>query len=242
MTSSLARFNVAFLLLCVFLSTLLSRPCVAATDTAFHVRLDISPLSGLGLFNAEFQLIDGSGTGNNSLVTIKKVELTNAMLGAVLPPRIGNADGDLSSALVLRDGPMDATADFAQGFSVIDATQPAFFDFDVTLTYDALEPSATFDNFSFLLLNEDGSQTLPTDGPTGGEVAAALFDRATPQLSGYASAQGSNPFLTAPTITPLNNTPEPASVLYLAFSSVLSGVGTMRVWRGKINSRNKSVR
>ena len=240
--TSFVRFFLLVLLFCAACFGVRQKPARAAFETAYHVRLDISPLAGLGLFNAEFQLTDGSGTGNgNSRVTISNVFLTNAQLGAILPPTSGNASGDLSGVLLLTDGPgpNNSLADFAQGFSVTNANAPAFFDFDINFSLDSIEPSSsTPDNFAFLLLTGDGSQTLPTNGPTGGEVTSAPFDQTAPALQGYTSAPGNTPFLTAPLIVPLANqaaAPEPTSGLLL-----LIGVGAGAVKASKAARRRNA--
>lgn len=216
-----------------FAAAFLPQSTCAASDTAYHVRLDISPLATLGLFNAEFQLTDGSGAGNNnSRAAISNVLLTNAQLDAVLPPTLGNVSGDLSGTLLLRDGPGNGNriADFAQGFFVTNNALPAFFDFDLMLSYDSLESSATPDNFVFALLSGDGSQTLPTNGPTGGEVVSAAFDQPVPLAQGYASQNGSTPFLAMPLVTLVpqaSTAPEPASIGLLFFGGgSLAAMGT----------------
>lgn len=191
----------------------------------YRVTQDLSALSGLATFTFNFQLSDGSQSGNNtSRADIFNLALTGGSLGAVLPPTTGDATGDLSTTLTLRDSDAatNGLADFAQAFQITGAGGSVVFDLDLSASaFDAPIP----DGFFLFIL--DGTQTpLPTTGPTGTEFIVNEFVGVASVPVGFSSQIGGMPFLPAPVITlrPTGSAaiPEPGTLVLLMAGGVVA--------------------
>jgi hypothetical protein len=136
----------------------------ARADTIFQVSLDTSPLAGIpgaGPFSVDFQLTDGSGTGDgNNAASIGAFQFGGgAPVGT--PSATGGAAGDLSTGIALTDSAF--LNDFQQQFA-----PGSVFGFTVDLTTN-VDPAGTPDEFSFSILDSTGF-AIPTTAPNGTEV------------------------------------------------------------------------
>jgi hypothetical protein len=191
----------------------------AAQAGTQHVSITTGALNGLGTYYVEFTLTDGSGLGNgNSFAGVSNFSINGGVLGAVLPPTLGDVSGALGGANTLGLADTNAgtggLADFAQGFTINSAT--GTITFDLTLAGAGVEP-VTPDAFTFQLL--DGSFTpIATSGPVGSELVASDFTTLTPTATGYHSDGVYEPSIVA-TLTPITAVPEPGAFASLALGA-----------------------
>ena len=184
------------------------------------VTLNTGALNGAGTYYLDFQLVDGSASGDgNSLAKITGFSLTDGTLGAALAP-LGDAAGNLTGGLTLKDDLANAgnfftgVAEFTQPFTVTGAASQV--QFTTALSATSLD-TPTPDEFLFQILDA-GLNPLATSGPAGTELAAAVFTTPTPALMAYGTTSG--PALPPPTLTPTGPTgsavPEPSAWALLA--------------------------
>jgi hypothetical protein len=197
----------------VFLGLLVC--CSAGSaQIAFNVTLDTSTLGGFpGPFAIDFQLNDGSGTGDaNNTATI-----TNFLFGGGAPsgsPVLsGGATGDLSSSVVITDS--DFFNDFNQGF-----TPGSSLSFDVYLT-TSVDAGGTPDQFSFAIFNN--GEEIPTIGPAD-VLVSVYIDSGIPVVTAFSSDPSrTNISIPVPAIRFIGTqVPEPG-VTSLIAAGILSG-------------------
>ncbi len=173
--------TLAVLSLIVACGGLLSaRPC-AAQNAFLHVTLDTSSLAPLYdptdpyRFEADFQLIDGSGT----LDAVNTVTVSNTQVsgGSLLSPAnvVGDSVGDLNSTLTLKDD-SSVINEFSQAFMPGSALS-----FDVAMTSN-VDAGGIPDEFSFGILDDRGQ--LVTTGPANA-LLTVDFDGYLPTLQTY---------------------------------------------------------
>lgn len=197
-------------------------PLVKA-DTVYTFSMNTAPLVGNGPFALDFQLLDGSGSGDGN----NTVKLTNLAFGAGGSPSgggtsTGGAVGTLTSGVTLND-----TSFFNEYYENFTAGGVLTFTIDTTNVADA---GLTPDLFTVAIL-DSGLNELPAKGPAGEFLDISLGGGASPQVTTYGSAAGSAYSLSAPTVqvaTTPPTLPEPSN--YWALLAVLLGFGlTSRV-------------
>jgi hypothetical protein len=179
----------------------------------FNVSLNTSPLIGnaAGPFYIDFQLIDGSGTGDAN----NTVKITNFLfgggdaVGSPLPP-IGGASGDLSSFVSITDNSF--LNEFTQQFN-----PGSKFSFTVNLTTN-VDVGPTPDAFSFAIL-DNTLAPLPTTG-LGDALLLVNINSSTARPETFPTTDGSN-------IQPRVNLPETGS----SISMLLIGIGAVWCFR-----------
>lgn len=191
--------------------------------------------SGNGPFALNFRLTDG-GTGlgnNNSSVDIFNVLLTGATFGTI-EPRIGNAQGNLTTLLTLRDGPISSggVADFTQNLQSVDAA-------NATLRFDFIVAAQNVDNnppdtFAFRVL-DGGFEPIATNSPTADVQANALvlarYLSTSPVPVGYAATDPNYAGLLATVEIAGAAVPEASPLDLLALGLAALGVGAKALQR-----------
>jgi hypothetical protein len=177
------------------------------------VSLDTSTLVGVpGIFEIDFQLNDGSGTGDGSnTATIGDFDFGGGAAVGSPPFLAGGASGDLSTVVTITDSQFLNV--FSQEF--VPGAMLRFF-LDLTTNVDA---GPTPDQFSFAILL-DGLE-IATDGPAS-ELLSIDLDSAVPAINTYAGIDPDLP-LAAPQAAVV---PEPGTLLLLAAG--LTALGTRR--------------
>jgi hypothetical protein len=178
----------------------------------YFFTLDTSALktAATGPYALDFQLTDGSGTGDaNNTVTLSHF-LFGAGGGVSGSPTLtGGASGSLSSGFSLTDS--DFLNEALQGFTPGDQLS-----FHLSWSPHA-DASGTPDEFSIGLLDKSGSE-IPTTGP-GDALLVVDLNPTGPLIQTYgADASRTTLGLVAPTVTAA---PEPSS---LAFLVTLTGL------------------
>ncbi len=193
------------------LASLLAAAACAAS--AFTISLDTTVLIGhpAAPFYIEFQLNDGSGTGNgNNTALIGSFDFDGgAPVGS--PLLVGGASGDLSSHVVIGDS--DFLNEFIQQF-----TPGALLTFDVELSA-FVEPGPQPDQFSFAILDCNLIE-VPTRGPADALVIADITDPTVPRS--YAADTSRMPSCGGPALdlrvlSPPLTQPAPLALLGAAF-------------------------
>lgn len=168
---------------------------VASAQIQFNVQLDTSSLvsNPSGPFTLDFQLNDGSGTGDaNSWATISNITFGGGSASAGTAWTIGGASGDLGSSVTLNDSD-PLLNDFTQGF-----TPGSWLSFTVSLSTN-VDAGGTPDEFSFAIL--DGNFfNLPTASLGSDTFVQVAIDSANPSILTAASLDGTIP---SPTVTPV---------------------------------------
>jgi MYXO-CTERM domain-containing protein len=166
----------------------------ASADLQFRVQLDTSSLisNPSGPFTLDFQLNDGSGTGDaNNWATISNFRFGGGSATSGTVFTLGGASGDLGSSVRLIDS-SSLFNDFEQGF-----TPGSWLSFDVSLSTNIENP--TPDEFAFAIL--DGSFfNLPTTSAGSDTFVQIALDSANPDVLTAASLDGAIP---APSVTPI---------------------------------------
>ncbi len=204
-------------------------PGHAALIFSFSVSLATSPLIGepSGPFSLDFQLNDGSGTGdgNNSATLTNFTFGAGGMAGPGAPTLIGGAAGDLSTAIMLRD--LGFQNEFFQEFTPGDLLC-----FDVSLTTN-VDPGPTPDQFSFAILDGTGAE-IPTQA-IGGEVFLRVNITADPPpIETFASDLARTSIdLGSPSVGPC--IPEPGAMM-LSAVALLGFLGTARTRREAVTA------
>ena len=191
----------------------------ASAQLDFHVSLNTATLAG-GSFFVDFSLSDGSvGSSGvpdtNNTITINNFSLDGGTAGAIAPPTLGNASGNIASGFTLSDGDPLGTADIAQEF-----TPGSILSFDVHSTTN-VDAGGTPDLFLFRLL--DSSQnTIATNDPNPPDYDGFIelnLSSTTLTVSNVGAFGSSNPVLAAPIVTDLNPAtppvPEPGALALL---------------------------
>jgi len=202
----------------------------SAQTLDFHVDINTSGLNPASTYYAEFSMSDGSvsggGTSANNSALLSQFTFGGGAAGAILPPTIGTASGDMTTGITLADDP-GGVSDLAQGFSPGSAL-----DFNVHLTTNAIG-GQTPDEFLVRLLDSSFNY-LTTNDPTLGENGFVVVNLSSSRLGlgdvqAYGTTTGSIP---TPTISAVpSTTPEPGLIGLLTGSGVFSLVALRRKGR-----------
>jgi len=179
--------------------------CVPAckAQLLYEVSLDTSPLvtASSGPFSLDFQLLDGSGSGDaNNTAVLNQLNFGIGGSAAGDPTVLGGATGDVSSAVTLTDSSF--LNEFVQPFTPGDTLR---FNLSVTNNQDIGDLT---DQFAFALLDGNGT-ALPTFGPGN---ALLTVDLATGGLQTFSTSGPSSVSLNAPAVTVV---PEPSAIAFL---------------------------
>lgn len=206
---SSARFGILFALVFALNLAAGQRAAYAGVITG-SVSLDTSTLAGP--FELAFILTDGSGSGDAN----NTIALSNFLFGAGgsagpvdTTLSTGGESGDLVSGVLLVDSAFLNI--FASSFTPGSLLS---FDFDLTTNVDA---GGTPDQFSFVLLQPDGTVVNTQDPSGANSLLTVNVDSARPVFSAFASE-----LTPAPIVTESTGAPEPSSLPLLAMG--LAGV------------------
>lgn len=191
---------------------LLATASVCDASLLFTVTLDTSPLIGhpAGPFSLEFQLNDGSATGDgNNVAVLNSFQFgSGGMAGPGGPTLIGGTTGNLSSAVGLQDSAF--LNEFFQPF--IPGTLLCF---NVSLTTN-LDNSPTPDQFSFAILDGSGVE-IPTTG-LGDALLKVDINSANPPIQTFATALARTDIaLDAPSLNACVPEPTTCGLLVMGF-------------------------
>lgn len=201
---------------------LLAAGVTPARAAAFTISLDTSALVGQGDFALDFQLIDGDGVANTTVVLRDFTFGAGGPAGS--PTLVGGASGSLATGLTLED-----TAGFTRAAGGFTPGATLSFLLEVTGSSDASTP----DYFTMALLGPDGFE-VPTLGSVEELLSLALEAGAVPEAFGTdldcTAPDDTNPGCTdldvpAPTVTAV---PEPATALLVLTGAALIGVRRRR--------------
>ena len=173
-------------------------------------------------FSLDFQLNDGSGTGDGNNTAVLSGFMFGAGGGPVVPAYLaGGAAGDLGSSIEITDNSF--LNEFTQGFTPGDQLQ---FQLDLTTNVD---DGGTPDQFTMAILDSSGSQ-IPTTSFFDVFVEIDI-DSANPAILTSASdpsqdtvAGGAPIFLDAPAYTYVTSTPEPGTMFLAGCALVIAGM------------------
>lgn len=167
----------------------------AQAQIQFQVQLDTSSLitNPAGPFTLDFQLNDGSGTGDaNNWATISDFKFGGGSATSGSVWTTGGASGDLGSSVTLNDSD-PLFNDFTQGF-----TPGSWLSFTVSLSTQ-VDAGGTPDEFSFAIL--DGNFfNLPTTSLGTDTFVQVAIDSGAPTILTASSLDGAIP---SPTVTPV---------------------------------------
>lgn len=196
---------------------LLAGGVTPARAAAFTVSLDTSALVGAGSFALDFQLVDGDGAANTTVV------LRDFTFGAGWPTGsptlVGGASGSLAAGLTLQD-----TAGFTRAAGGFTPGATLAFLLEVS---GGSGPSGP-DFFTMALLGPDGFE-VPTLGSVEELLSLALVTGAVPESFGT-DLQRTTLNVPAPTVTAV---PEPATALLLLTGAAVIGVRRRAAARGQ---------
>ncbi len=192
--------------------------CQAQTN--FHVSLNTASLIGSpnGLFSLDFQLTDGSGTGDaNNTATVYNFDYGGGR-AAGAPMLTGGSTGSIITSLTLID---------SQFFNELYQTflPGATLDFNVTLTAND-DAGGTPDQFVFGILDNTLANLPTTDA--GGALLTADITSTGATIGTFTAlapydALGT-PVVTFPQAPPPQNTPEPGAWAFLLTAAVPGGL------------------
>jgi hypothetical protein len=196
---------VALLSACVF-CTVLAPACLG--QEVFSVSIDTAPLVGNanGPFYLDFQLTDGSGTGDgNNMATLSSFNFLGGSPSDTAT-HIGDSIGSLGSTVKLTD-----LSFFNEVYQAFKPGSTVSFNVSLSTNIDA---GPTPDEFDIALL--DGSlNNIPTTS-VGGSLVTIDLTSANPAIQTFATT---SPYqdIGSPVIgAPLPATPEPGSLALLA--------------------------
>jgi hypothetical protein len=192
-------------------------PALGYANLLYAVSLDTSPLIGhpAAPFYLEFQLNDGSGTGDgNNTVTLSDFNFGLGGSAVGSPVTNGSASGNLTSGVTITD------SDFFNEFYQ-ELTPGDLLTFNLAITTNVELP--TPDQFSFAIFDSSLSE-LPTQSTFGAFVEINL-DSPTPVVQTYYSLSYG---IEAPTVK-LQSVPAPATLALLGIG--FAGLGFN--WRRK---------
>ncbi len=187
-------------------SLLLAGGVTPARAASFTVSLDTSALVALGNFGLDFQLIDGDGVSNTTVVLRDFTFGTGGATGSAT--LVGSATGSLASQIALQDAAFftSATQAFTPGATLA-------FLLEVSGSSDPLSP----DFFTMALLDANGAE-VPTLGVAEEMLSLSLVAGASP--TSYATDTGRTSLnVPAPMVT---SVPEPATALLVLSGALLA--------------------
>ncbi|HLK68297.1 MAG TPA: hypothetical protein VKU19_32915 [Bryobacteraceae bacterium] len=210
--------------------------CGLASATALTVSLDTSGLIGhpAGPFSLDFQLTDGSGTGDaNNTFTLTDF-LFDSGGASGLPSLTGGATGDTSTGVTLTDSSF--LSEFTQAF-----VPGASLSFTLQFTTN-VDGGGTPDEFAFEILDSTGTALPSTSFATLGFDSQLVMDidSSNPTIQLFATdntispAGGGDPIsLDAPVTSagpggPPNPTPEPGTA-----SLIGAGIALTCAWKNR---------
>jgi hypothetical protein len=183
---------------------------ITHASIVYNVSMNTTPLVShpAGPFSLEFQLNDGSGTGdaNNTAILNNFLFSGGTVVGS--PTLTGGATGNLTSGITLTDSSF--FNQFIQGF-----TPGSSLSFRLNLSTNG-DSGGTPDQFSFAILDKTGTE-LPTLAPSFFDVFIEVdIDSANPLVHTYGTdtnripaGGGSAINIAAPTATAVTAVPEP---------------------------------
>lgn len=192
--------------LLITLCGLLAGSVTPARAASFTVSLDTGALVGLGDFALDFQLIDGDGVANTTVVLRDFTFGTGAATGSAT--LVGGASGSLASQITLQDTWFfnRATETFTPGATLA-------FLLEVSGGSDPSSP----DFFTMALLNRNGDE-VPTLGFAEELLSLAIVAGAVPESFGTDPARADLD-MPAPAVSAV---PEPTSALLLLPGTLLA--------------------
>lgn len=191
--------------LLITLCGLLAGGVTPARAASFTITLDTSALVGAGSFALDFQLVDGDGAANTTVVLRDFTFGAGGPTGS--PTLVGGASGSLATGLTLQDTMFFNGA--AQGFTP--GATLAFL-LEVSGSSDPAGP----DFFTMALLDSNGFE-VPTLGSAEELLSLALVGGAAPE-SFATDPNRTSLDVPAPTVTTV---PEPATALLLLTGALL---------------------
>lgn len=194
--------------LLITLCGLLAGGVTPARAASFTITLDTSALVGQGDFALDFQLIDGDGVANTTVVLREFSFGTGGPSGS--PTLVGGASGSLATGLTLED-----TAGFTRAAGGFTPGATLAFLLEVSGSSDASTP----DYFTMALLDANGME-VPTLGFVEELLSLALVAGAAPEAFGT-DLQRTTLNVPAPTVVAV---PEPTTALLVLTGVVLIGV------------------
>jgi hypothetical protein len=199
---------------------------IAHAGVIYNINMNTAPLVGhsAGPFSLEFQLNDGSGTGDANNMAILNNFLFNGGAAVGSPTLTGGATGNLVSGITLTDSGF--FNQFIQGF-----TPGSSLSFRLNLSTN-VDTGGTPDQFTFAILDRTGTE-LPTLAPSFFDVFIQVdIDSANPLVHTYGTdtnripaGGGSAINIAAPTATAVA-TPEPTMMMLTLLG--LSGIFLFR--------------
>ncbi len=207
---------------------LLAGGVTPARAASFTVSLDTSALAlaVLGDFTLDFQLIDGDGVANTTVVLRDFTFGGGSSAGS--PTLVGGASGSLAAGLTLQD-----TAFFNRAAEGFTPGATLTFLLEVSGSSDPLSP----DFFTMALLGPDGFE-VPTLGFVEELLSLSLVAGAAPESFGTDSAR-TNLNVPAPVVT---SVPEPATALLVLTGAALIGMRRRSPSRARLTENDARSR
>jgi len=198
---------------------LLYFPNEGSAASIFTVTMDTTSLVGVTGLAIDFQLVDGDGAANSSVV-LGEFDFGVGGQAIGVPLLIGGATGNLDTMITLTDtGFFNAfTQEFAAG---------TLLSFTVTLTADGIGLPAP-DRFAFSVLDSAGFP-IPTTGLADEFVGLDLIAPLTWSTAGTDPARTTIQ-LEPPIVQPAEVVPEPGSLLLCATGLLYLGSRARRAW------------